>query len=154
MPGTFKLGHLQPIKPLLFSDFYTFFTFILGGQFLLPQRANIAGGGPFLLPHFFQSMCFAYLLQYSKLSATWVACSEIQPFWLTLIHFDVRKQDTLNSRKRYQVFLCSNFLSAVKLRDCGPLDRHLSRKVAASTATGGHDSHFSSTLSEWAERTH
>ena len=38
MPGAFKLDHLQPIKPLLFPNFYTFFTFILGGQFL-PQRA-------------------------------------------------------------------------------------------------------------------
>ena len=29
-----------PFKPLLFQTFSTFFTFILGGQFLLPQRAN------------------------------------------------------------------------------------------------------------------
>ena len=41
MPGAFKLDHLQPIKPLLFPNFYIFFTFILGGQFLLPQRANM-----------------------------------------------------------------------------------------------------------------
>ena len=40
MPGAFKLYHLQPIKPLLFPNLCTFFTFILGGQFLLPQRAN------------------------------------------------------------------------------------------------------------------
>ena len=39
-PGAFKLDHLQPIKPLLFPNFYNFFTFILGGQFLSPQRAN------------------------------------------------------------------------------------------------------------------
>ena len=41
VPGAFKPDHLQPIKPLLFQNFYNFFTFILGGQFLLPQRANI-----------------------------------------------------------------------------------------------------------------
>ena len=41
VPGSFKLDHLQPIKPLLFPNFYNFFTFILGGQFLLPQKANI-----------------------------------------------------------------------------------------------------------------
>ena len=40
VPGAFKLEHLQPIKPLLFTNFCIFFTFILGGQFLLPQRAN------------------------------------------------------------------------------------------------------------------
>ena len=40
MPGAFKLDHLHPIKPLLFWKFFNFFTFILGGQFLLPQRAN------------------------------------------------------------------------------------------------------------------
>ena len=36
VPVTFKLDNLQPIKPLLFPNFYNFFTFILGGQFLLP----------------------------------------------------------------------------------------------------------------------
>ena len=41
MPGAFKLDHLQPIKPLLFPNFYNFFTFMMGGQFLLPHRANI-----------------------------------------------------------------------------------------------------------------
>ena len=40
VPGAFKLDHLHPVKPILFSKFYNFFTFILGGQFLLPQRAN------------------------------------------------------------------------------------------------------------------
>ena len=41
VPGKFKLDHLQSIKPTLFSNFSNFSTFILGGQFLLPQRANI-----------------------------------------------------------------------------------------------------------------
>ena len=40
VPGTFKLDHLHPFKPLLFWKISIFFTFILGGQFLLPQRAN------------------------------------------------------------------------------------------------------------------
>ena len=40
VPRAFKLDHFQPIKPLLFPNFHHFFFFILGGQFLLPQRAN------------------------------------------------------------------------------------------------------------------
>ena len=39
--GTFKLDHLHPFKLFLFWKFSNFFTFILGGQFLLPQRANL-----------------------------------------------------------------------------------------------------------------
>ena len=41
VPRPFKLDPLQPIKPLLLHNFSKFFSFILGGQFLLPQRANI-----------------------------------------------------------------------------------------------------------------
>ena len=41
MPGAFKLDHLHHFEPLLFWNFSNFFTFILGGQFLLPQRANL-----------------------------------------------------------------------------------------------------------------
>ena len=37
VPGALKLDHLQPVKPILFTKFSNFFTFILGGQFLLPQ---------------------------------------------------------------------------------------------------------------------
>ena len=40
VPGAFKLDHLQSIEPILFQKIFNFFTFILGGQFLLPQRAN------------------------------------------------------------------------------------------------------------------
>ena len=40
MPGACKLDHLQPIEPILFQNIFNFFAFILGGQFLLPQRAN------------------------------------------------------------------------------------------------------------------
>ena len=50
MPGTFKLDHLQPIEPFLFQKIINFFTFILGGQFLLPQRANYGKRG-FIQPH-------------------------------------------------------------------------------------------------------
>ena len=40
VPWAFKLDHLHPVKPILFSKFYNFFTFILGDQFLLPRRTN------------------------------------------------------------------------------------------------------------------
>ena len=40
VPRAFKLDHLQPFKPIWFWNFSCFFTFILGSQFLLPQRAN------------------------------------------------------------------------------------------------------------------
>ena len=40
VPGAFKLDHLQSYEPILFQKIFTFFTFILGGQFLLPQRTN------------------------------------------------------------------------------------------------------------------
>ena len=40
VPGAFKLDHLQPFKPILFRKIFNFFHFILGSQFLLPQRAN------------------------------------------------------------------------------------------------------------------
>ena len=40
MPGAFKQDHLQPFEPILSQKIFNFFTFILGGRFLLPQRAN------------------------------------------------------------------------------------------------------------------
>ena len=40
VPGAFKLDHLQPVEPILIWKFSNFFTFILGAQFLLPQKAN------------------------------------------------------------------------------------------------------------------
>ena len=40
MPGPFKLDHMQLIESILCWKIFNFFTFILGGQFLLPQRAN------------------------------------------------------------------------------------------------------------------
>ena len=44
MPGALQLDHLQPYKPILFWKIFNFFTFILGSQFLLPQRANNGRG--------------------------------------------------------------------------------------------------------------
>ena len=38
VPGAFKLNHLQHTKPILFQKIFNFFTFMLGGQFLLPHR--------------------------------------------------------------------------------------------------------------------
>ena len=38
VPGAIKLDHLQQINPTLLQKFSKIFTFILGGQFLLPQR--------------------------------------------------------------------------------------------------------------------
>ena len=38
--GAFKFDHLQPVKPILLLEFFICCTFILGGHFLLPQRAN------------------------------------------------------------------------------------------------------------------
>ena len=40
VPGVFKLDHLQPFKHIFFKQFSEIFTFILGGQFLLPQKPN------------------------------------------------------------------------------------------------------------------
>ena len=40
LPWAFKLKQLHPFGPLLFPKFSNFLTFILGVQFLLPQRAN------------------------------------------------------------------------------------------------------------------
>ena len=60
VPGAFKLDHLHPFKPLLFWKFSKFFTFILGGQFLLPQRANNGKRG---------------ILQLQKRMTQWVSCA-------------------------------------------------------------------------------
>ena len=41
VPWAFKLDHLQSLEHILFQKILNFFTFILGGQFLLPQGANM-----------------------------------------------------------------------------------------------------------------
>ena len=40
VPRAFKLDHLHSLESILFQKIFNFFTFILGGQFLFPQRAN------------------------------------------------------------------------------------------------------------------
>ena len=40
MPGIFKSDNLQSFEPMFFQKYSTFSFFILGGQFLLPQRPN------------------------------------------------------------------------------------------------------------------
>ena len=37
VPGAFKLDHLHPVKPILFSKFYNFFTFILEANSHYPR---------------------------------------------------------------------------------------------------------------------
>ena len=39
-PLAYEPDHLQPFKLILLSNFFKVSSFILGGQFLLPQRAN------------------------------------------------------------------------------------------------------------------
>ena len=41
---TIKLDCLQSYEPILSKEIFNFSTFILGGQFLLPQRANNGKG--------------------------------------------------------------------------------------------------------------
>ena len=40
MPGAFKLDHLYHFRPIFLKNVSNYYTFILGGQFLLPQMAN------------------------------------------------------------------------------------------------------------------
>ena len=44
VPGAFKLDHLQPVKPILFSKFYNFFTFILGANSYYPREGMAENG--------------------------------------------------------------------------------------------------------------
>ena len=75
VPGAFKLDHLQPFKPILFWNFSNFFTFILGSQFLLPQRAN--NGKREILPtsNIGDSGGFQCLGH-----SNWTSCSPLSPF--------------------------------------------------------------------------
>ena len=40
MSGAFKVDHFYPVVPLFPPIFFNLFPFMLGGQFLLPHRAN------------------------------------------------------------------------------------------------------------------
>ena len=45
VPGAFKLDHLQPVKPILFSKFSNFFTFMLERPILItPERGRLNMG--------------------------------------------------------------------------------------------------------------
>ena len=45
VPGVFKLDHLQPVRPILFSKFSTFLTFILERPILItPERGMLKRG--------------------------------------------------------------------------------------------------------------
>ena len=75
MPGTFKLDHLHPFKLLLFWKFFIFFTFILGGQFLLPQRANNGEKGILPTPKVDETegvQCLGH--------SNWTICIPLSPF--------------------------------------------------------------------------
>ena len=74
VPGAFKLNHLQPIEPILFQNIFNFFTFILEGQFLLPQRAN-RGFSQFPNPNMDETEGFQCLGQ-----SNWTICSPLSHF--------------------------------------------------------------------------
>ena len=75
MPGAFKLDHLQPFKPILFRKFSSFFTFILGSPFLLPQRANFGSWENFPFPNMDDTEGFQCLGP-----SNWTTCSPLSPF--------------------------------------------------------------------------
>ena len=74
MPGAFKLDHLQPFKPILFWNFYNFFTFILGSPFLLPQMKRECEKGILQMD---EAQGFQYLGQ-----SNWTICSP----WCRFFH--------------------------------------------------------------------
>ena len=75
--GAFKPDHLHPFKPLLFNKFSNFITFILGGQVLLPQRANNGERGDLPTPKLNEKEGFQCLGQ-----SNWTICIRLNPFWI------------------------------------------------------------------------
>ena len=72
VPVAFKLDHLQPIEPILFQKIFNSFSFILGGQFLLPQRANNGKGGFIQLQNWMRQGIFsAWGIQTGPFAAHW-----------------------------------------------------------------------------------
>ena len=72
VPGAFKLDHLQPFEPILSQKIFNFFTFILGGQFLLPQRANNGKWGFIQLHNWMRQGVFsAWGIQTGPFAALW-----------------------------------------------------------------------------------
>merc|ERR1739842_188579 len=74
-PGAFKLDPLQPFKPLLFWKIFNFFHFILGSQFLLPQRANNGSWENFPFPNMDGTEGFQCLWH-----SNWTICSPLSPY--------------------------------------------------------------------------
>ena len=75
VPGALKLDHLQPFKPILFWNFSNFFTFILGSQFWLPQRANNGSWENFPFPNMDWTEGFQCLGH-----PNWTSCSPLSQF--------------------------------------------------------------------------
>ena len=75
VPGAFKLDHLQPFKPILFWKISNFFTFILGSQFLLPQRANNGKREILATSNLDETEGFQCLGH-----SNWTTCSPLSPF--------------------------------------------------------------------------
>ena len=73
--GTFKLDHLYPIRPILLKQIFNFFTFILGSQFLLPQRANNGEEGILPTSKLNEIEGFQYLGH-----SNWTNCSPLSHF--------------------------------------------------------------------------
>ena len=85
VPWAFKLVHLQPLEPLLFQEFSNFCTFILGGQFLLPQRANNQERGFCQLQKWMKQRDLGALgIQIGSLAASWAT---FVPGIFQLFHF-------------------------------------------------------------------
>ena len=74
-PWTIKLDHLQPFKPILFWEISNFFTFILGSQFLLPQRANNGKREILATSNLDETEGFQCLGH-----SNWTTCSPLSPF--------------------------------------------------------------------------
>ena len=83
--GTFKLDHLQLIEPILFHKSFNFCTFILGGQFLLPQRVNNGKRGFIQLQNWMRQRGFsAWAIQTGPFAAHW---AHFVPEDFQLFHF-------------------------------------------------------------------
>ena len=85
VPETFKLDHLQPVKPLLFQNLSNFFFFILGGHFFIPQRANNGKRGFSQLEKWMRQMALsAWGIQTGPFAACWATFVLI---FFQLFHF-------------------------------------------------------------------
>ena len=75
VPGAFILDPFQPIEIILFQKIFNFFSFILEGQFLLPQRANNGKGGIQPTSKLNETRGFQCLGH-----SNWTICSPLSPF--------------------------------------------------------------------------